>query len=471
MLPRWLESRVSLDGTLCKKEYRKRALFLAMNVCVTCALASTAALDREYYVSVPILMIAFVCSFTTAMLSMYVILAKQKLTTAIIVAVAGVHSVATFMYDLHFRTIKHDAHWVTQVLVVDFLLVMQVPARYTFAVIVTTCVWLVVMTLEETFRFGLLDLSVLRPQEGDLGRRNILLKTVDCTDLPCPSADRMVPLVGSLNVFILDFIATRGFARGILKEQAIMQHTIATVQDIATLLASYDVEGVAELLEEHGGELPEGMTAALRRLEQNLRVYRAYLPAALFEEEVHGVQHTSVAPPGLDSETATIVFTDIRASTSIWESAPDGMRAGLKIHNRVMREVMQVFGGYEVKTIGDAFMVAFETTAHGVSFGLQVHEKLREADWPASLLENAPICTPQDSLWSGLTVRIGVNTGPVAVEKNHSLDGPTTSDTLSTLRHGLRAHARLVLLLCPQTCGRLSAGRAMVLWVRQQHLT
>ena len=278
--------------------------------------------------------------------------------------------------------------------------------------------------MEERYRFGLLDLPGLYPQEGEFGRRGTLEKHLGCTDLPCPSKS-VGHIFTSVQVFVIDFIATRSFARSVLKEQEAMQRTIATVQDIASLLAGYDVEGVAELLEAQRVQLPEEMRATLQTLEENLRKYRPYLPAALFEEdEVDGVQHTSVAPPGLESGTATIVFTDIRASTSIWENAPDGMSAGLKIHNRVMREVMAVFGGYEVKTIGDAFMIAFETTADGVNFALQVHEKLLAADWPASLLEDAPICTPQDSLWGGLTVRIGVNTGPVAVEQN-TLTGRT----------------------------------------------
>ena len=100
------------------------------------------------------------------------------------------------------------------------------------------------------------------------------------------------------------------------------------------------------------------------------------------------------------------------------------MRAGLKIHNTVIREVMQMFGGYEVKTIGDAFMVAFTSTQDGVDFGLRVHELLREAVWPDSLLEDAAICAEQGPLWGGLTVRIGVNTGPVSMEEN-ALTGRT----------------------------------------------
>ena len=83
--------------------------------------------------------------------------------------------------------------------------------------------------------------------------------------------------------------------------------------------------------------------------------------------------------------------------------------AGLKIHNTVMREVMGMFGGYEVKTIGDAFMVAFTSTQDGVNFGLSVHELLRGASWPASLLEDVSICAEQGPLWGGLTVRIGGN--------------------------------------------------------------
>ena len=97
--------------------------------------------------------------------------------------------------------------------------------------------------------------------------------------LPCP---RAVPfdatMIAAVCVFVIDFIVTRGFAREVLKEQASMERTINAVQEIASLLARYDVEKVAELLEEHEHELPVGMTVALRALEKNLRSYKAYLP-------------------------------------------------------------------------------------------------------------------------------------------------------------------------------------------------
>ena len=414
----WLEGVLSLDGTLQKNERRHRVIFFSMHVALFLAILIITVLGAN---PVPVTVIVRCILLGTAFFSLIFVLCKQPITDRIVLATAALYTLCITFSDLNGRTYgEHD--WASFVLVVDYLLVMGVSERCALGVVCVVVVWLIVVESEEAFRYGLLDMPGLYPQDGEFGRREVFRKKMDCTDVPCPTG-QMQSVLYMLQVFVIDFVATRGFAREILKEQATMERTINTVQEIASLLAGYDVERVAELLAEHEGHLPEEMTSALRSLEENLRVYKAYLPAALFEE-VGGVQYTSVAPPGLDSETATIVFTDISASTSIWESAPDGMRAALKIHNTLMREVMQMCGGYEVKTIGDAFMIAFASTCDGVAFGLRVQERLVEADWPASLLEDAPICSRQGSLWGGLTVRIGVNTGPVIVEQN-TLTGRT----------------------------------------------
>ena len=357
-------------------------------------------------------------------------LCRVHLSTGLVVG--SLYSIAAgfFLWDLNGRTLSTEK-WELFVIIIDMLLVMQVPTRYSLGLVCVIVLWLVVLGVEESFRFGLFELPGLRPQEGEYGRKYYKRQEAECDALPCPVPFPSPLVIGAVSVFVIDFIVTRGFARDVLKEQASMERTINAVQEIASLLAKYDVEGVARMLAARGSELPEEMYETLQTMEQNLRRYKPYLPAALFEEMEEQErrqsclpEHMSVAPPGVETEIATLVFTDIRASTSIWEHAPEGMRAGLKIHNTVIREVMQMFGGYEVKTIGDAFMVAFTSTQDGVNFGLRVHELFREAVWPDSLLEDAPICAEQGSLWGGLTVRIGVNTGPVTVEQN-ALTGRT----------------------------------------------
>ena len=354
------------------------------------------------------------------------------MTGSSVCALLGFHvnpvyvSVVTFtcivLQDFSFNAVGQE-YWSTFVLVFDFLLVTRSNHRATMCIVCSAVVWLLILALEHSFRFGLLDAPLLPSQYGEYSRHEALAKLGECEALPCALGLEGAVYKNMRGVFILlvDFVATRGFAEQVRKEQDAMEYTIDKMQEIASLLAAYDVDSVARVLQAEDTLLPTKMHATLKKMEQNLRRYRPYLPAALFEgvHEADAVSplHTPVAPPGACGE-ATVVFTDIRSSTHIWEIAPEGMRAGLRIHNAVLREAMHVFGGYEVKTIGDAFMVAFETTRDGVSFGLNVHELLREADWPASLLENAPICAEQGTLWGGLTVRIGINSGPVSVETN-----------------------------------------------------
>ena len=423
----YLKGALSLDGTLGKKERERRTQFV---VCETAALCFTLisfifSVHSQKSVSLAgtaLVIIGF-------LIGMGPVLCKVPLHTRTVVCSLYAGAAGILLWDLESRTLSDD-RWAIMILVIDTLLVMRVPTFYTSGLVGFVVLWLSVLGVEESFRFGLYDLPGLPPQEGEYGREYYHNKAHECEKMPCPISFPSRDMIGGISVFIIDFVITRGFAREVLKEQASMEKTINAVQEIASLLAKYDVEGVARMLAARGSELPEEMYETLQTMEQNLRRYKPYLPAALFEEmeEEDGEQNVLSknlsAPPGIGSESTTIVFTDIRASTSIWEHAPEGMRAGLKIHNTVIRTVMQMFGGYEVKTLGDAFMVAFTSTQDGVNFGLRVHELLREAVWPDSLLEDAPICAEQGSLWGGLTVRIGVNTGPVTVEEN-ALTGRT----------------------------------------------
>ncbi|KAA0209182.1 tetratricopeptide repeat protein [bacterium] len=104
------------------------------------------------------------------------------------------------------------------------------------------------------------------------------------------------------------------------------------------------------------------------------------------------------APTG----TVTLVFTDIQDSTPLWERHGPRFEDCLKIHNDILRARIAACGGYEVKTEGDAFMVAFSKATDAARFALSAQQALHEAPWPPAVGEvlvrmglhtGEPICT------------------------------------------------------------------------------
>lgn len=92
-----------------------------------------------------------------------------------------------------------------------------------------------------------------------------------------------------------------------------------------------------------------------------------------------------------------LVFTDIKNSTLLWDSYPAPMRSAIKIHNNIMRRQLRISGGYEVKTEGDAFMVAFPSPTSALLWCFLVQQNLVSADWPSEILETDQCCTVTDA--------------------------------------------------------------------------
>lgn len=111
----------------------------------------------------------------------------------------------------------------------------------------------------------------------------------------------------------------------------------------------------------------------------------------------------------------TIAFSDVQQSTYQWEQFPDSMSEAMEIHNQVLREKLQITGGYEVKTEGDSFMVAFRTPVTAVWWCLFCQEALMNANWPPNLL-NSPFAREEydeagNLIFRGLRVRMGAHMG------------------------------------------------------------
>ena len=79
-----------------------------------------------------------------------------------------------------------------------------------------------------------------------------------------------------------------------------------------------------------------------------------------------------------------------------------------------------LLGGYEVKTIGDSFFVAFPDPTNAVRFAMQLQIDMMTAPWPDSLLglpDGLLEVSPSgSSLWCGLRVRVGIHLGEAKVE-------------------------------------------------------
>lgn len=172
---------------------------------------------------------------------------------------------------------------------------------------------------------------------------------------------------------------------------------------------------------------------------------------------------SEVSPP---SGEVTMVFTDIRNSTQLWETYPALMREAIKTHNSLMRRSIRLMEGYEVKTEGDAFIISFHSPTKALLWCLTVQQHLLTAEWPPGLLdvdECAPVYDGTNLIFRGLSVRMGIHCGrPVAepdpVTRRMDYFGPmvnrtarisgialggqisVSEDFLTTLNRDLHAH-------------------------------
>nr|CAG4714127.1 unnamed protein product [Naegleria fowleri] len=125
------------------------------------------------------------------------------------------------------------------------------------------------------------------------------------------------------------------------------------------------------------------------------------------------LSHVKYAPK---SGPVAIGFTDVQNSTVLWEKNEKGMREALRIHNTVMRNALEAYRGYEVKTNGDSFYVAFSDVVDALDWSIAVQHALLDAEWPSSLTQLWDCRTEWDSetqqkVWNGLRVRIGLHFG------------------------------------------------------------
>ncbi|KNC47630.1 uncharacterized protein AMSG_02652 [Thecamonas trahens ATCC 50062] len=129
------------------------------------------------------------------------------------------------------------------------------------------------------------------------------------------------------------------------------------------------------------------------------RAHAAYLAHKMAAEE-------ALAPSG----HLAVFISDVQSSTYLWEAYPEAMVTAIDAHNDVFRHVLGRFGGYEVRTEGDSFVVVFQQPQAAVAAAVTLQTELMAVDWPAPILGDNRVVSNDgpDTVWRGLRVRIGI---------------------------------------------------------------
>lgn len=99
----------------------------------------------------------------------------------------------------------------------------------------------------------------------------------------------------------------------------------------------------------------------------------------------------------LPTGVVTFLFTDISGSSQLWEKFGDRFIPVWQAHDAVLRDAFARFGGVEIKSEGDSFMVAFSDPADALECALFAQSALTRYPWPTDI--GAP------------RVRVGLHTG------------------------------------------------------------
>ncbi|RNF02102.1 receptor-type adenylate cyclase, partial [Trypanosoma conorhini] len=149
--------------------------------------------------------------------------------------------------------------------------------------------------------------------------------------------------------------------------------------------------------------------------------------------------------PKEPTDPVTLVFTDIESSTALWAACPELMPDAVATHHRLIRALIAKYRCYEVKTIGDSFMIACKSVFAAVQLVRELQQVFVQHDWGTGALDEAyrkfeegraeedaegyvPPTARLDAAvyrqhWNGLRVRVGVHTGLCDIRRDEVTKG------------------------------------------------
>lgn len=127
-----------------------------------------------------------------------------------------------------------------------------------------------------------------------------------------------------------------------------------------------------------------------------------------FEQAVMSARGETVTPrfiewAGAQRVHLAMVFTDVVGSTAMGVTLLDeSMNEVRRDHFQQSRKLIAEYGGYEIKTIGDSFMVVFRSADKALDYALALHARTGHKD---------------------VRIRAGIHVGPMSVEENDAFGG------------------------------------------------
>ncbi|AAZ11599.1 receptor-type adenylate cyclase GRESAG 4, putative [Trypanosoma brucei brucei TREU927] len=136
--------------------------------------------------------------------------------------------------------------------------------------------------------------------------------------------------------------------------------------------------------------------------------------------------------PKEPTDPVTLIFTDIESSTALWAAHPELMPDAVATHHYLIRSLIARYKCYEVKTVGDSFMIASKSPFAAVQLAQELQLCFLQHDWGTNAVDDSyqqfeqqraeedEKYTPPTArldlkvysrLWNGLRVRVGIHTG------------------------------------------------------------
>ncbi len=124
----------------------------------------------------------------------------------------------------------------------------------------------------------------------------------------------------------------------------------------------------------------------------------------------------------LPSGTVSFLFTDVEASTRLWDESPDVMSHAMVRHDELLRDAVESHDGFIVKNAGDGFHAVFATAHDAVTAAVAAQRRLLADEWNVA---------------QTVRVRMGIHSGEAEVrDGDYSGGAVNRAERLMSVAHG-----------------------------------